>query len=173
MTRQEKINKVARFCAANDCGNCKAEHMCADVGYGTVFFRWSEASETTLDAMLAAIDAADKPTAQQPVTRDVILDAAKKCVSGDREQDYGNPEYSFKAIASMWNSYLYAIGLVKNDTGEWKGLKPKDIAAMMVLFKMARVATGHGKLDNWVDAAGYAANGGELEAQSISKTEGG
>ena len=58
MTRQEKINKVARFCAANDCGNCKAEHMCADVGYGTIFFRWSEASETTLDAMLAAIDAA-------------------------------------------------------------------------------------------------------------------
>ena len=60
-TRQEKINKVARFCAATDCGNCKAEHMCADVGYGTVFFRWREASETTLDAMLAAIDAADKP----------------------------------------------------------------------------------------------------------------
>jgi hypothetical protein len=70
MTRQEKINKVARFCAANDCGNCKAEHMCADVGYGTIFFRWSEASETTLDAMLAAIDAADKPaapTASDPV----------------------------------------------------------------------------------------------------------
>ena len=61
MTRQEKINKVARFCAATDCGNCKAEHMCAEIGYGTVFFRWSEASETTLDAMLAAIDAADKP----------------------------------------------------------------------------------------------------------------
>ena len=58
MTRQEKINKVARFCAANDCGNCKAEHMCADVGYGKIFFRWSKASETTLDAMLAAIDAA-------------------------------------------------------------------------------------------------------------------
>ena len=58
MTRQEKINKVARFCAATDCGNCKAEHMCADVGYGTIFFRWSKASETTLDAMLAAIDKA-------------------------------------------------------------------------------------------------------------------
>ena len=57
-TRQEKINKVARFCAATDCGNCKAEHMCADVGYGTIFFRWSKASETTLDAMLVAIDAA-------------------------------------------------------------------------------------------------------------------
>ena len=164
MTRQEKINKVARFCAETDCGNCKAEHMCANIGYGKVFFRWSEASETALGAMLAAINAAEMPTEQQPITRAVILDAAKKCVSGDREQDYGNPEYSFKAIASMWNSYLYAIGLVKNDTGEWKGLKPKDIAAMMVLFKMARVATGHGKLDNWVDAAGYAANGGECEA---------
>ena len=58
ITRQEKINKVARFCAASDCGNCKAEHMCTDVGYGTVFLRWSKASETTLDAMLAAIDTA-------------------------------------------------------------------------------------------------------------------
>ena len=58
ITRQEKINKVSRFCAATDCGNCKAEHMCVDVGYGTMFFHWSEASETMLDAMLAAIDAA-------------------------------------------------------------------------------------------------------------------
>lgn len=35
---------------------------------------------------------------------------------------------------------------------------------MMCLFKIARIATGHGKADNWVDLAGYAACGGELEA---------
>lgn len=28
---------------------------------------------------------------------------------------------------------------------------------------IARIATGHGKADNWVDLAGYAACGGELE----------
>lgn len=36
--------------------------------------------------------------------------------------------------------------------------------AMMCLFKLARIATGHGKADNWIDLAGYAACGGELEA---------
>lgn len=31
----------------------------------------------------------------------------------------------------------------------------------MALFKIARIATGHGKADNWVDLAGYAACVGE------------
>ena len=179
MTRQEKINKVARFCAAHDCPDCGLESVCNSNG-----IRWKP--ELTWTGLLKEYPISfelvysalckiteEKPADSKSTGRADILHAAEKCVCGDREADYGNPEYSFKAIASMWNSYLYAIGLVKNDTGEWKGLKPKDIAAMMVLFKMARVATGHGKLDNWVDAAGYAANGGELEAQSISKTEGG
>ena len=28
---------------------------------------------------------------------------------------------------------------------------------------LARIATGHGKADNWIDLAGYAVCGGELE----------
>ena len=95
-------------------------------------------------------------------TRQSILDDAKRCVCGDRNQQYGSTENSFKAIASMWNSYLYARGLMEDYTGKWKGITPKDVAAMMVLFKMARVATGQNKADNWIDAAGYAACGGEI-----------
>lgn len=95
-------------------------------------------------------------------TRQSILEEARSCVCGDRDQQYGSPENSFKAIASMWNSYLYARGLMENHTGKWKGIKPEDVAAMMVLFKMARVATGQNKADNWIDAAGYAACGGEI-----------
>lgn len=101
------------------------------------------------------------------ITRKEILNAAEECVCQSREEDYSSPEYSFKAIASMWNSYLYATGLIENnDPTIWKGLTPKDVAAMMVLFKMARVATGRNKSDNWIDAAGYAACGGELEAMN-------
>lgn len=37
------------------------------------------------------------------------------------------------------------------------------LSAAMCLFKIARIATGHGKADNWVDLGGYAACGGELE----------
>ena len=158
MTRQEKINKVARFCAETDCGNCKAEHMCADIGYGKVFFRWSEASETTLGAMLAAINAADKPAEQQPITRAVILDTAKKCVVGDRQDDYGSPENSFAAIAQFWQDYIKAKYNIDIH------LSAADTAAMMAAFKIARIATGHGKSDNWIDLAGYAACGGEIEA---------
>ena len=116
--------------------------------------------------MLAAIDAADKPTEQQPVTRATILDTAKKCVVGDRRDDYGSPENSFAAISQGWRVYIKAKFNIDVP------LQAVDTAAMMAVFKIARVATGHGKSDNWIDLAGYAACGGEIEA-SISKTEGG
>ena len=94
-------------------------------------------------------------------TRDEILEAARQCVSGDREQDYGNPEYSFTVIAELWTVYLRGIGILnENDS-----IYPRDVAALMTLFKMARVATGHNKADNWIDAAGYAACGGEIESR--------
>lgn len=99
------------------------------------------------------------------VNRESILDAAKSCVCGDREQDYGSPENNFRTIASMWNSYLYGAGLMeKHDPTVWKGIKPYDVAAMLALLKIARIASGHAKADNWIDLAGYAACGGELEA---------
>lgn len=93
--------------------------------------------------------------------REDILNMAKDCVCKSREADYSSPENSFKVIASMWTSYLYATGKMPEDNGA--ALTAKDVAAMMVLFKMSRVATGRGKADNWIDAAGYAACGGEIE----------
>lgn len=101
------------------------------------------------------------------VNRESILDAAKRCVCGDREQDYGSPENNFRTIAPMWNSYLYGAGLMENhDPTVWKGIKPKDVAAMLALLKIARIASGRAKDDNWIDLAGYAACGGELEVNN-------
>ena len=40
------------------------------------------------------------------MTRKEILAAAEKCVCGDREQDYGIPENSFRLIADFWKSYV-------------------------------------------------------------------
>ena len=97
------------------------------------------------------------PTYHQKVTRKSILQKAEKCVCGDREQDYGSPEYSLSVIGNLWASYI------NGKFGTSINLKGSDASAMMVLFKMARVATGHNKEDNWCDAAGYAACGGELE----------
>ena len=82
-----------------------------------------------------------------------ILDTAKTCVCGDREQDYGSPEQNFQRIANLWTCYMgHQVG-------------PVDVAAMLALLKIARIASGHAKADNWVDLAGYAACGGELETE--------
>ena len=90
------------------------------------------------------------------MTRDDILDKAKQMVSGDRETDYGSPENNFLRIANFWNTYLAGRLCAV--------LYPKDVAAMLALLKVARIASGHAKEDNWVDLAGYAACGGELES---------
>ena len=91
--------------------------------------------------------------------RPEILEAARKCVCGEREEDYGTPENNFKAIGKFWGVYL------KSAHPEMKGLgriTAKDVAVMMVLFKTARIATGTGTDDCFVDIAGYAACGGEI-----------
>jgi hypothetical protein len=92
-------------------------------------------------------------------TREEILTQAKTCVCGDREQDYGKPENSFDIIARLWAAYLRGR---KDERGDIY-IMPKDAAAMLALLKIARISTGHAKADNWVDLAGYAACGGEIE----------
>ena len=90
------------------------------------------------------------------MTREEILTQAKVCVCGDREQDYGSPENNFRTIANLWTCYLAKDKLVAV-------IEPKDVAAMLALLKIARIASGNAKADNWVDLAGYAACGGEIE----------
>ena len=93
------------------------------------------------------------------MNRKEILEAAQKCVCGDREQDYGNPERNFETIANLWTDYLVATRTLT----EMAMINAKDVAAMLALLKIARIASGHAKEDNWVDLAGYAACGGEIE----------
>ena len=92
------------------------------------------------------------------MTRPEILDTAKKCVCGDREQDYGSPESNFQTIADLWAVYLQGCGVAIDF------LEPHDVAVMLALLKIARIASGHAKADNWVDLAGYAACGGEIQS---------
>lgn len=88
------------------------------------------------------------------MTRKETLDAAAKCVCGDREEDYGVPETNLGRIAEFWSIYLNIL------------IEPKDVAAMMALLKIARIASGRSsKEDNWVDGCGYLACGCELETE--------
>lgn len=93
------------------------------------------------------------------MTRNEILEQARKCVCGDREQDYGSPEQNFQTIASFWEVYLKKSVSPGTDLC----ILPEDVAAMLALLKIARISSGHAKDDNWIDLAGYAACGGEIQ----------
>ncbi len=95
------------------------------------------------------------------MTREVILDTVKLCVCSDRNNQYGEPEDNFATIALFWETYLNSC------EGNNVGIGAKDVAVMMALLKIARIATGNPKADNWIDLAGYAACGGEIEEDAL------
>lgn len=87
--------------------------------------------------------------------RPEILDTAKAVVTGEREQQYGSPEDNFTTIANLWMDYLIGAGSPVE-------LSPHDVAIMMALLKVARIASGRTHDDNYVDACGYFACAAEL-----------
>ncbi len=93
------------------------------------------------------------------MTRKEILAAAQACVCGQREEDYGSPEDNFRTIAELWQAYIKARCVGKD---VYVDMLPEDVACMMALLKIARIASGSGTNDCWIDLAGYAACGGEI-----------
>jgi len=73
-------------------------------------------------------------------------------VDVDKAQMYGDGTENMKRIARLWSEYLGV------------DIRPKDVAAMMVLHKVSRVAGMRNRPstnthDSWIDIAGYAALG--------------
>ncbi len=101
-----------------------------------------------------------------------ILEEVEKILSGARRKDYGTPKESFKRIADYWNAYLcHKRDLVDRSAHEedlpyefLRGtyLDTRDVAMMMVLFKIAREENGHTH-DSCVDIIGYTALADEME----------
>ena len=91
--------------------------------------------------------------------RSEILDTAKRVVCADRKDMHGRAEDSFCGIAHLWAAYLDM------------DISPVDVAAMMILLKIARAKENPMHMDNFVDMCGYAACGGEI-AEEIWGTEG-
>lgn len=88
-----------------------------------------------------------------------ILDDAKKCVCGQRTQDYGSPEDNFGKIAKYWSVYLD------------KEISAQDVCNLMALMKMGRITSGTATRDSYVDLAGYAACGGEIATKNKTDEE--
>jgi len=80
-----------------------------------------------------------------------VLEEAQTIVYGDREKTYGHPAKNLKTIASMWTAYMNNM-----DDGNFS-VTAKDVAAMMMLVKVARFANDPSHRDNLVDVCGYAA----------------
>ena len=80
------------------------------------------------------------------------LEEAARIIHGNRQDDYGTPEDSFQRIADYWNSYLFH----RKDIREGYTLEAKDVAMMMVLFKIARLEHSYTH-DSCVDICGYTA----------------
>ena len=155
------------FCSICDavkytCGN-EAKDLADLMGFEVI-------DEPTIGEIVAKHSEHDTPTIAEAVeensenvkrrlTRADILHAAEKCVCGQRETDYGTPEDNFKAIAELWEAYLNKACT----RGVNVRVEAKDVAVMMALLKIARIAAGGGKADSWIDLAGYAACGAECE----------
>lgn len=104
-------------------------------------------------------EATPHPKPPKERTRETILHSAKDCVCGTRNEDYGTPEDNFSRIAELWKTYIMGRCVAQNVYVE---INAEDVAAMMCLLKIGRIAGGSESIDNWVDIAGYAACGGEI-----------
>ena len=94
-------------------------------------------------------------------TRTGILNQAEKYVTKDRAATHGDMENNFQTIADLWSNYLGISDDIE--------LSPTDVAVMMTLLKIARVKSNPANADNWVDACGYMACGGEIATQKDHK----
>ena len=110
------------------------------------------------------------------MTRNEILKAAEKIVSGERQEQYGSPEDNFAVIARYWECYLDAR--TKNSGSDATfTLDADDVAAAWRHLKVGRQSTGAGSADTWIDIAGYAACGGQVQTEkkndgeSLNETE--
>ena len=88
------------------------------------------------------------------MNRSDILSTAAEYVTKDRAATHGNVEDNFNRIAGLWSQYLN------------EEIGTADVAAMMILLKVARIQSNPCHDDNWIDIAGYAACGGEIAGRS-------
>lgn len=156
------------FCSICDavkytCGN-EAKDLADLMGFEVI-------DEPTIGEIVAKHSEDDTPTVAETVeensedvkrklTRADILHAAEKCVCGQRETDYGTPEDNFETIAGLWKTYLSRACV---DEAGCVYIDATDVAMMMALLKIARIAGGSGTRDSFIDLAGYAACGAECE----------
>jgi hypothetical protein len=102
--------------------------------------------------------------------RELLLNDAAQIITGDRNVDYGDPNADFARTAGFWR--LYLEGRASASGIGYPILRPHDVAVMMMLLKVSRLAWSPGKRDSWLDIAGYAGCGWDcvVNDETIPKT---
>lgn len=91
-----------------------------------------------------------------------VLRAALEIVE-KRGAVYGKPEDNFGRICAFWNAWISSRYF---DYGNLISFDETDVSAMMACVKLARLAETPGHEDSWIDLAGYAACGAEINDSS-------
>ena len=149
---QEEIMKALEICTGDgrECADCPLAFVPGCM------------NKLILEARKLIQSLIEKPAVDarpEPWTRKRVLREAEKCVCGEREQDYGTPEDNFDRIAKMWSAYM---GVEFN---------PVDVSMFMVMLKAARIKSGGGTMDSFVDGCGYFSCGGEIFARNMESGE--
>jgi hypothetical protein len=112
---------------------------------------------------LDQFEAANTENSPVGVRRQMLMNAAD-LVDGDRNAQYGDPRQDFLRTTKYWNAHIH--GIIERKAAAADGaldtnsiLDPADVAIMMALLKVSRLAWDPAKEDTWTDLAGYAACG--------------
>jgi hypothetical protein len=96
---------------------------------------------------------ATEPTLPLPGRARLLRDA-EMAICNQKAEEHGPARENLGTIASMWSTYLAAIG--------HRPLMAHDVALMQNLVKISRLATNPDNADSWMDQAGYAGLGYEM-----------
>ena len=158
MTQKEKYKRAAR------------DEIQAALPYEDSYYWKADAPAEGIAVEAEKLETENEPDEGEgeakKLTRAAVLEKARACVCGEREQDYGSPEDSFGCIAELWEAYLRAACIAPDSVVR---VTPADVAMLMALLKIARVGTScvGGTADSFVDLAGYAACGAECAEVTV------
>jgi len=85
--------------------------------------------------------------------RDKLLDEAKNLVNGPRARDYGDAYENHERVAQLWGTIL------------GQDVSVSQVYQCLMALKLARLIVSPTHTDSWVDIAGYASLGGEIDGK--------
>lgn len=85
--------------------------------------------------------------------RDKLLDEAKNLVNGPRAVDYGDAYENHERVAQLWSTIL------------GQDVSVSQVYQCLMALKLARLIVSPTHTDSWVDIAGYASLGGEIDGK--------